>query len=104
MSQLSEIKCPVCGKWCEWTCKIDEKCPNCDTLLDPGRFHYAEERRMNAERDKKNSELFLKDTNDPILLMIKQFILWLRWTTFYGVSVIVFIVAIMIVLYGLAMI
>lgn len=59
---------------------------------------------MNAERDKKNSELFLKDTNDPILLMIKQFILWLRWTTFYGVSVIVFIVAIMIVLYGLAMI
>lgn len=104
MSQLSEIKCPVCGKWCEWTSKIDEKCPHCGALLDPRRFRYAEERRINIERDKENSDLFLKDTQDPILLMLKQFINWLRWTTFYGVSVIVFIIVIMIVVYGLAMI
>lgn len=104
MNQLSEIKCPVCGKWCDWTSKIDEKCPNCDALLDPQRFQYAEERRINIERDKKNSEEFMKDTNDPIILMIKQFINWLRWSTFYGISVIVFIIAIMIVVYGLAMI
>src|SRR5476651_285607 len=104
MSQLSEIKCLVCGKWCEWTSKIDEKCPNCKAYLDHGRFLYAEEKRINTERDRKNSDLFLKDTKDPILLMVKQFIYWLRWTTLYGVSVIVFIIAIMIVVYGLAMI
>jgi|SRR6185312_1550643 len=104
MSQLSEIKCPICGKWCEWTGKMDEKCPNCGALLDAGRYQYAEEQRINAERDKKTSDQFMKDTNDPILLMIKQFIHWLRWTTFYGISVIFFIIAAMIVLYGLAMI
>ena len=104
MSQLSEIKCPVCGKWCEWTSKIDEKCPNCGAYLDAGRFRYAEEQRITAEKDKQASDLFLKDTNDPILLMLKQFIHWLRWTTIYGVSVIVVIIVIMIVVYGLAMI
>jgi len=104
MDQLSEIKCPVCAKWCSWTSKIDEKCPNCGAHLDPGRFRYAEEKRMVAERDKQNSELYLKDTSDPIMLMIKQFIHWLRWTTFYGISVIVFIIVILIVVYGLAMI
>ena len=104
MSQLSEIKCPACGKWCEWTSKIDEKCPHCGEYLDAVRLQYAEDKRITAERDKQNSDLFMKDTNDPILLMFKQFINWLRWTTFYGVSVIVFIIAFMIVVYGLAMI
>ena len=104
MSQLSEIKCPSCGKWCEWTSKIDEKCPNCGAYLDAGRFQYAEEQRITAEQAKQNSDLFLKDTQDPILLMLKQLINWLRWTTFYGVSVIFVIIAVMIVLYGLVMI
>lgn len=104
MSQISEIKCPVCGKWSEWTGKIDERCPNCGAYLDAGRLQYAEEQRITAEKDKQNSDLFLKDTQDPILLMVKQFVNWLRWTTFYGISVIFFIIALMIVVYGLAMI
>ena len=104
MSQLSEIKCQACGQWSSWASKIDEKCPKCGAYLDPGRFQYAEEPRMVAERDKESRELYLKDTHDPIMLMIKQFIHWLRWGTFYGISVIVFIIAIMIIVYGLAMI
>jgi hypothetical protein len=103
MGQVSEIKCPVCGKWSNWTGKIDERCPNCGAQLDPGRFQYAEEKRINTENIQKNSYLILKDTDDPIIQMGKQFINWLRWTTFYGISAIYFVVVIMIVLFGLVM-
>jgi hypothetical protein len=104
MSQVSEIKCSVCGKWCKWTSKIDEKCPNCGAYLDPGRLQYAKENKITAERDRENSYMLTKDTDDPIVQMLKQFINWLRWGTFYGISVIVFIVAIMVILFGLAFI
>ena len=103
MSQVSEIKCPVCGKWCDWTGKIDEKCPNCHSHLDPGRLQYAEEKRINSEKDKTDSYLIIKDTDDPIVLMLKQFIHWLRWTTFYGISVIFIVIAVMVIVYGLIM-
>jgi predicted amidophosphoribosyltransferase len=104
MSQISEIKCPVCEKWCNWTGKIDEKCPNCGAHLNPARFQYEEERRVNTERNRENNFLVIKDTEDPIVQMLKQFINWLGWTTFYGISVIYFVIAIMVILYGLAMI
>lgn len=103
MSQVSEIKCPVCGEWSKWTSKIDEKCPNCNAYLDHGRLKYAEENRINAERVRENSYLIIKDTDDPLVQMGKQFINWLRWTTFYGISVMYFFIAIMVILYGLVM-
>jgi hypothetical protein len=103
MSQVSEIKCPVCGQWCEWTGKIDERCPNCDAHLNRERFLYEQERIINTERNKKSSYLVIKDTDDPVVQMGKQFINWLRWTTFYGISVIYFLIALMVVLYGLVM-
>jgi endogenous inhibitor of DNA gyrase (YacG/DUF329 family) len=104
MSQVSEIKCPACGKWSNWTSKIDERCPNCAAQYDPGRFQYAEENRINAENIKKNSYLIVNDTDDPIIQMGKQFVNWLRWTTFYGISAIYFVIAIMIVVFGLIMV
>jgi hypothetical protein len=103
MSQVSEIKCPSCGQWCKWTGKIDERCPNCHECLDPGRLQYAEEKKINTERSKTATYLVIKDTDDPIVQMFKQFINWLGWTTFYGISVIYFIIAIMVVIYGLFM-
>jgi endogenous inhibitor of DNA gyrase (YacG/DUF329 family) len=104
MSQVSEVKCPVCGDWSKWTGKIDDKCPHCQEYLDPRRVSYAEENRINLEKSKQNSYLVIKDDEDPIVQMFKQFIHWLRWTTFYGISVMVFIIAMMVVLFGLAMI
>jgi len=104
MSQISEIKCPVCGKWSNWTGKIDETCPHCSAQLDPGRFQYEEQKRIHAENIQKNSYLVVNDTDDPIIQMGKQFINWLRWTTFYGISAIYFVVVIMIVLFGLVMV
>src|ERR1700733_7751414 len=103
MSQVSEIKCPVCGKWSEWTGKIDEKCPHCHAHLDAGRLHYAEEKRIHSENSKKNSYLVINKTDDPVMQILKQFVNWLRWGTFYGISVIVFVIAIMVVVYGLVM-
>ena len=103
MSEVSEIKCPACGKWSNWTGKIDERCPHCNAHLDATRYKYAEEQRITAERMYKAGVLDIKDTDDPIIQMFKQFINWLLWTTFYGISVIYFVIAIMIVLYGLVM-
>jgi endogenous inhibitor of DNA gyrase (YacG/DUF329 family) len=104
MSQVNEIKCPVCGEWSKWTSKIDERCPNCHEYLDAGRFRYAEEKRINAESNRKNSYLIIKDTDDPVVQMFKQFVNWLRWTTFYGISAIYFVIAIMIIVFGLFMV
>ena len=103
MSQVSEIKCPACEKWSNWTGKMDERCSHCDAQLDPGRLQYAEEKRINAEMIKKNSYLIIKYTDDPVVQIFKQFINWLRWATFYGISVIYFAIAIMIIVYGLVM-
>jgi hypothetical protein len=103
MDQVSEIKCPACGKWSEWTGKIDEKCPYCHAHLDAGRLQYAEENRIKSENSKKNSYLVIKNTDDPVLQILKQFINWLRWGTYYGISVMFFVIAIMVVVFGLVM-
>jgi len=101
MSQLSEIKCPTCEKWSTWTNKIDAKCPYCNSYLDPARYKYQEDLRHTTEMMKQNSYLVIKETDDPIIQMGKQFTNWLRWTTFYGISVIYFVIALMIIVFGL---
>ncbi len=103
MSQVSEIKCPACGKWSDRTGKIDEKCPHCHAYFDPGRVKYAEELKIHAENTKKNSYLVIKETDDPVMQIIKQFVNWLRWGTYYGISVIYMVIALMVVVFGLIM-
>ena len=103
MSQVDEIKCPACGKWCNWTGKVNEKCPNCGSLLDSEHFQYAEEKRIYAEKNQGSSYLVIKDTDDTIVQMAKQFVNWLKWTTFYGLSIVYVFLAILLVLFGLVM-
>jgi len=103
MSQINEIKCPVCGKWSNWTGKIDERCPHCNAHLDPVRFQYEEQRKINTEQTLKDSYLIIKDTDDTIVQTSKEFINLLRWTTFYGMSIIYFVIAAMIIIFGLIM-
>ncbi|WP_448702871.1 hypothetical protein ACFGVR_11000 [Mucilaginibacter sp. AW1-3] len=100
MSQLSEIKCPVCGKWSNRTGKKDERCPHCNAQFDPEHVQYAEEQRTRTEQTKKNAYLVIKDTDDTIVQMGKQFLNWLGWGTFYGISVIYIFVAFMILIFG----
>jgi len=101
MSQVNEIKCPVCGKWSNGTGKIDEKCPHCNSRLNPARFQYEEERRMNTERIQGNSYLVMKDSDDTIVQMGKEFVNWIRWGTFYGLSVIYIFIALVLLVFGL---
>jgi hypothetical protein len=103
MSQISEIKCPSCEKWSKWNGKIDEKCPHCNAYLDPGRVIYAEQAKLHAEKIKKNSYLVINKNDDPIVQMFKQFVNWLRWATFFGISVIYVVIAVMVIIYGLVM-
>jgi hypothetical protein len=104
MSQVSEIKCPGCGKWSEWTGKVDARCPHCGAYLEPGRFQHAEDLKVNLEKSRKSGFLVVKSTDDPIVRIFKEFVNWIRWTTFYGISVIYFIIAFMVIVYGLVMI
>ncbi|MDP9076797.1 MAG: hypothetical protein M3O71_05185 [Bacteroidota bacterium] len=99
----SEIKCPVCEKWSIRTGKIDDRCPNCNEQFDAVRLQYAEENRINAEKIKKDSYLIIKEGDDPVVQMFKEFVNWLRWATFYGISVIYVAIAVMIIVYGLIM-
>ena len=101
MSQVSEIKCPSCKKWSNWTGKIDAKCPHCGALLDSEHFKYAEEKRIRIAQDKENGYLLIHEADDPLIKMWKEFINWLRWTTFYGISVIYVFIAIILLLFGI---
>jgi hypothetical protein len=103
MSQKSEIKCSNCGKWSVWTGKMDEKCPDCGAYLDPGRYHYAEEHKITYEKNRKSGYLVIHKTDDPIIKILKEFTNWLRWGTFYGISIIYIVIAIAIILYGVVM-
>jgi len=103
MSQITEIKCPVCGKWSSWTDKTAEKCPHCNAQFEPGRLQYAREKKLNDERALKDSYLLINDSDDTIVEMSKEFLNFLRWTTFYGMTIIYIIIAAMIIIFGLIM-
>ncbi len=102
MNQV-ETKCPVCGKWSSGTGKIGARCPHCDAQFDPMRVQYAEAKRLNAEMTVKDSYLIIKDSDDTIVQMSKEFINFIRWTTFYGISIVYFFIAAMIIIFGLVM-
>lgn len=104
MSIKNEIKCPNCGEWSLWTSKIDEKCPHCGQYLDPGRFHSAQEHQAIIDRNRNDGLMAIKKGDDPALRILKEMVNWVRWTTFYGISVIYIIIAVMVILYGLVMI
>jgi len=103
MSQKSEIKCPNCGQWSVWLGNRDAKCPHCGAYLDPGRYQHAEEQKITYEKNRKAGYLVIHKTDDPIIKILKEFVNWIRWGTFYGISIIYVVIAVMIILYGLVM-
>jgi hypothetical protein len=101
MSQINEIKCPACGQWGQWTGKIDEKCEHCGGLLNPERFLYVEESRINEENQKKNDYFLVKDSDETIVQLFKIFLNPVRWGAFYGGAFVFILVAIMLVVFGM---
>lgn len=104
MSQITEIKCPACGKWSEWTGKAGDTCPYCQAHFNPMRLQYEEQKKITTEHNKKYGYLVIKENEDPLVKMFKQFVNWLRWGTFYGISVIYVVIALAVVIYGLVMV
>ncbi|MFI5162228.1 MAG: hypothetical protein ACHQHN_13190 [Sphingobacteriales bacterium] len=101
---VDEIKCPHCSKWSNRIGAIDERCPYCDQHFEPGRFRYAEEQKVMAQRSRQDGFMVIKKNDDPIVKILKEIANWVRWTTFYGISVIYIIIAFIVILYGLVMI
>lgn len=102
MSQTTEVKCPNCGQWSKWTDQVDEKCPHCGAYFNSSRVLYAEEKRAITDRNRHAGYLVIKEDDDPVIKILKEFVNWIRWGTFYGISVIYIIIAVAIVLYGVA--
>ncbi len=101
---VDEIKCPHCGKWSNWTGAINETCPHCGHHLDPDRFRNAEEQKTIYARNRNDGFMAIKRDDDPIIKILKEIVNWVRWTTFYGISVVYIIIAVMVIIYGLIMI
>ncbi|HVS90965.1 MAG TPA: hypothetical protein VHE59_02965 [Mucilaginibacter sp.] len=101
MSQLNEIKCPHCGHWVVWNCRVDDKCPHCGEYLEEQRFAHAEQKRMAEEAKKKDDYFVIKDSDETITQIYKTFLNIFRWGAFYGIPVVFIIVGALVVIYGL---
>ncbi|HVV56507.1 MAG TPA: hypothetical protein VHC47_14325 [Mucilaginibacter sp.] len=98
---LNEIKCPHCGHWVTWHSHIDERCPNCGEYLEKDRFLHAQAKKADEESKRASGYLVISESDDTIVQIFKEFVNWLRWGTFFGISVIYFVIAIAVVIYGL---
>jgi len=102
MSQVSEIKCPHCGQWGQWNSKIDETCAHCTAYLDPVRLSQEKERVFYEQNRKKSDFLIVKESDETIVQIFKIFMTPIRTATYYGVGLIFVVVAILLVVFGLA--
>jgi predicted RNA-binding Zn-ribbon protein involved in translation (DUF1610 family) len=100
MSQLSEIKCPHCGKWSPWTNKVDDKCSSCGQYLEPGRVaHHAQQQVAEAQR--KNYYMEIKESDETIVQLYKILVNSVRWGAYYVVMLFFVLAAVMLFIVGL---
>jgi hypothetical protein len=83
MAQVREIKCPHCGEWTLWDGRIDDRCFNCDSFLEPRRFSREVEKKIRREVIKENDYFFIKPTDGPLKSQLKSFLNAVRWIAFY---------------------
>ena len=100
MSQLSEIKCPHCGKWSPWTNKVDDKCSSCGQYLEPDRVAHHEQQKV-ADAQRKNYYMDIKESDETIVQLYKIFINSVRFGAYYVVMLFFVIVAAMLFIVGL---
>jgi hypothetical protein len=84
MSAVNEIKCPHCGKWTTWNCRIDDKCQECGEYLEPHRFSHAAEKKARKEDNKKTEYFAIKATDGPLTQEVKGFLQAFGWIVFYS--------------------
>lgn len=101
MSQVSEIKCPHCGKWGLWNGKVDQKCANCHGYLDPERFLHESEKKVAADVATKEDFYTLKDSDETIVQLYKMFVNSFRFGSYYTILLFFIVIAILLVIFGL---
>jgi hypothetical protein len=100
MSQVSEVKCPVCGQWNKSTGRVDETCKACGGYLEPERFAHNQEVKI-AEAGNGNYYLTIKDTDETIVQIFKMFINSIRWSAYYVAMLFFIIMVIILAIFGL---
>lgn len=83
MSQISEIKCPHCGKWTLWNGHVDDRCLYCDEFIEPQRFSREVEKRIANEVKKENDYFAIKPGDGPFKRRVKHFLNSFRWAMYY---------------------
>jgi hypothetical protein len=97
MNQVSEIKCPHCGKWTEWNGQVDDKCPHCGGFLDPQLFSREEEKKIEKEL-KEKEYLFIRPEDGFIKRSFKRFLNFARWWTYFVPMIFFILITLIIVL------
>jgi hypothetical protein len=101
MSQVSEIKCPHCNEWVQWSGKVDDKCVNCSEYLEPERFAYESEKRFTEDANKKKDFYVLRDSDETVTQLYKMFVNSFRVGSYYVMLLFVIFIAFLITIFGL---
>jgi hypothetical protein len=101
MSQVSEIKCPHCHEWVQWSGKVDDKCTNCNGYLEPERYRYESEKKLTEDTNKKKDFYVLRDSDETITQLFKMFVNSFRMGSYYVMLLFVIFIAVLISIFGL---
>jgi predicted RNA-binding Zn-ribbon protein involved in translation (DUF1610 family) len=101
MSQVSEIKCPHCGEWSQWTGKVDAKCVSCGQYIEPVRFVHDSEKKLAEDTNKKKDFYVLRDSDETITQLFKMFVNSFRFGSYYVMLLFVIFIAVLITIFGL---
>jgi len=96
MAQVSEIRCPHCGKWTMWQGNIDDRCINCGEFLETRRFSREVEKRINKQLKAEYDYFSIKPGDSPFRRLFKFSFNTVRWSMYYVQLVIFTFVTILI--------
>jgi endogenous inhibitor of DNA gyrase (YacG/DUF329 family) len=68
-------KCPHCGQWSGWQQQPDDRCEQCQQLLDPQARHRAEEQERIAQQPVSQFMMIeIKPTDGAVLRFFKYLV------------------------------
>jgi hypothetical protein len=101
MNQVSEIKCPHCGKWTMWNGQVDDRCLYCSEFLEPNRFSRELEKKIGGEVKKENDYFAVNPGDKFIIRSIKLLLNSVRWVAYYMPMIFFLVVTLIIVFIAL---
>ena len=101
MSQVSEIKCPHCGKWTTWNGHVDDRCFHCNEFLEPNRFSREIEEKIGGQIRKENDYFAVSPGDNLVKRIIKFLLNSVRWVAYYMPMIFFVVVTLIIVIIAL---